>query len=42
MLEREVVEKAVIAQIVWKDFYKLKLHFPNTLSKIHKTKQLTQ
>lgn len=42
MLEHEVIEKAVVAQIVWKDFYKLEPHFPNTLSKICKTGQISQ
>lgn len=34
MLGHEVIEETVIAQIVWKDFYKLDLHFskPSTKS----------
>lgn len=42
MLGHEAIEKAVIAQIIWKEFYKLELHFPNPLSKICKTNKITQ
>lgn len=42
MLGHQVIEKTIIAQIVYKDFNKLELPFSNPLYKICKTKQVTQ